>query len=124
MRSGLDGRLGRPIRLARSRDLCLIVAHCVPSGPWMGEKKGDDAASAGPLELTLDDAVRLALRDNRGLVAAGLARVEEKLSLDIAGDRYRPRVSVEVATSAKWGRETAYVDVGPGLRIPTGGSSG
>ena len=74
------------------------------------------------LALTLDDAVRLALRSNRTLLSARYRREVQKFSLDVSADRYRPRASIVTAvrdTSA--GDPTGDISAGPTLRILTGG---
>lgn len=85
--------------------------------------QGDqDPRSAGVLELTLGEAIRLALRNNRSLHRARLQRATDRFSLDVAGDRYRPKANVAVSTSADNRRPgTVEISAGPSLRIPGGG---
>ena len=81
-----------------------------------------DSFGGRPLALTLDDAVRLALQNNRSLIDARLARTFQEFALDVAGDRYRPALTIGPSTQAQkeydW---KAEVDVETRLRIRTGG---
>ena len=85
---------------------------------------GDEAARSRPahLPLTLDDAIGLALRNNRRLLDARLERSVQEFALDVAHDRYRPTGSI--GPSAKVGRdEDASADIATeaGLRTRAGG---
>ena len=44
--------------------------------------------------LSLDDAARLALQNNRSLIDARVARTLQEFALDVAGDRYRPTTTI------------------------------
>ena len=86
---------------------------------------GQTSPDSGPAEmvLTLDETIRLALQNSRALVGARLSRAEQKFSLDIAEDRYRPQASISAsANAANHGDETAEASFGPTLRVPTGGN--
>ena len=81
-----------------------------------------ERASAAHLALTLDEAVRLALQNNRSLVDARLARTLQEFALDVAGDRYRPTATIGPATRVQKEQDwAADVSVDTGLRVPTGG---
>ena len=99
--------------LAAALSLCLAA-------PAMGDGPVDTAAPE--LSLTLEETIRLALRNNRTLLSARHRRETEKLSLEVAGDRYRPRASI-TASSRSNNRSpgTADLSIGPSLRVPTGG---
>ena len=74
------------------------------------------------LVLTLDDAVRLALRNNRTLLSARHRREVDAFSLDVSADRYRPRATIDMSVQGSEDGETgAALSGGPSLRIPTGG---
>lgn len=86
---------------------------------------GNPLAGTGLSELTLteDDAVRLALRNNRTLIRARLQREVQQLSLDVSEDRYRPRANLETSVSdSSSGDTVAELFAGPTLRVPTGGA--
>ena len=85
-----------------------------------------NAQTGGPerLDLTLDEAVRLALSKSRAAISARLGRDEQKLSLEAAEERYDPlagSLSLGARTTSR-GDETADLSIGPSLRVPTGGS--
>ena len=83
---------------------------------------GADKPGAHVLELTLEDAVRLALRNNRSLQSARLGRGIDKLSLDVAEDRYRPMATIGATANFESHQPTtAALAVGPSLRVPSGG---
>lgn len=73
--------------------------------------------------LTVDEAVQLALSNNRTLISARHRRDVQRLSLSVSSDRYRPRASIgasyhEIEDESLVGQ----LSVDPSLRIPTGGS--
>ena len=75
------------------------------------------------LDLSLEEAVRLALTSSRSAIQARLEREEQLLALDSAEERYDPMVSVTLgANAASPGDEAVGVSIGPSLRVPTGGS--
>ena len=80
------------------------------------------------LELTLADAIALALRNNRELIKARLNRALQKLDLDVARDEFRPKATVSTDVKAAWSSSdptrSANININPGvtLKIPTGGS--
>ena len=81
-----------------------------------------DSTGGEPLVLSLDDAVRLALQNNRSLIDARLARTLQEFALDVAGDRYRPTATIGPATRVQKEQDwAADVSVDTGLRVPTGG---
>lgn len=79
--------------------------------------------AAERLELSLQEAVRLALTGSRSAIDARLGREEEQLALESAEERYHPTTSVTFGTNAtSRGHETAEASIDPSLRVPTGGS--
>ena len=76
------------------------------------------------LELSLEEAVRLALSKSRSAIEARLGREEQQLTLEKAEERYDPVAgSLSLGTNAESrGDETADVSLGPSLLVPTGGS--
>ncbi len=114
-----------PIRFAgHGRALGLLLAFCVAltlaADPVAAQSRGQ----AGALELTLKQAIFLALKNSRAAIGARLGREEQKLSLEAAEERYDPMAgSLSLGTNAaSRGDETADVSIGPSLRVPTGGS--
>ena len=74
------------------------------------------------MELTLDDAIRLALRNNRSLLDARLDRTLEEFALDVAGDRYRPTASITSSVDAARDLDTETdLSTTANIRVPTGG---
>ena len=101
--------------------LCAIVLAAVPDlAMGQGEVGARPAAS---LELSLEEAIRLALVKSRTAIAARLGREEQMLSLEAAEERYDPTVSLGArADAASRGDETAGISIGSSLRVPTGGT--
>ena len=98
--------------------MLVVVSWLLP--PAYGDT--DPAAASLHLDLTLDEAIGLALQNNRSLLDARLARTVEEFSLDVAEDRYRPTASI--APSVRVEKEeslTAEPRVEAGLRLQTGG---
>ncbi len=95
----------------------LLVASWLPAS---GQAQEDGGGAA--LELTLDDAIRLALHNNRDLLDARLSRTNQEFSLDVAEDRYRPTAAFSPVVRAARERDTtAELAAETGLRIETGG---
>ena len=104
------------LQLARTAVLCLL---------WIVPGWEAQAQSVAPerLELTLEEAVRLALAKSRTAISARIRREEQRLSLEAAEERYDPMASVTLGTNAaSRGDETADLSIGPSLRVPTGGA--
>ncbi len=84
--------------------------------------QGQEGADEAALELTLDDAIRLALQNNRNLLDARLARTLQEFALDVAEDRYRPTAAFSpVVRAAREQDTTAELAAETGLRVETGG---
>ena len=122
LRSGGAGRAGALRALSRTGRrvrwpavaFALLVAASAPA-----------AEPAGPraLELTLDDAIRIALANNRSLQSARLRRETDRLSLAVAEERYHPLATVGADVRAGSERdESGELSVGPRIRVPTGGA--
>ena len=102
--------------------MCLALAF--PALPASAQT-GGVANGGGRLDLSLDDAIRLVLRNSRAAISQRLGREEQKMTLEAAEERYDPVLSLGAgATARSRGDETADVFVGPSLRVPTGGSFG
>ena len=84
----------------------------------------DEPTGAKPLYwyLTLDDAIRLALRNNRNLLDARLGRDLDEHSLALAEDRYRPRAGLGASSRAARDEDSETdLSAETSIRIPTGG---
>ena len=94
-----------------------VLALLVAASATAAEPAGTQA-----LELTLEEAIRLALANNRSLERARLGREADKLSLEVAEERYRPRARVEASARTN-NRDpgSAELSFGPTMRVPTGG---
>ena len=105
----------------------MVFALFVPLAflAWLGlpsSALAQETPEGSLLDLTLDEAIGLALQNNRGLIDARLSRSLQELALDIAEDRYRPSARIEPSVRAR--RESgaaAEVSVSSDLRVPTGG---
>ena len=88
MRRRSRGSADIPPACARIAAGCgaLVLPLC-----WCGHGQ---AAAPASLNLTLVEAVHMALRNNRGLLGSRLDRVVQRLSLREAEDRFRPHVTV------------------------------
>ncbi len=75
------------------------------------------------LDLSLEEAVRLALTGSRAAIRARLGREEQRLTLEGAEERYDPMANLNLGwTAEKQTEETADLTIGPSLRVPTGGT--
>lgn len=110
-------------RPAASRPgLCLAVSLflAVPM-PAPADRAPEPNPIPIEFDLTLEDAIGVALEHNRDLLNRRLDREVGKFSLDVAEDRYRPRFSVEPFTEADREDRKAGGTAGASLRVPTGG---
>ena len=109
-------------RSAILRVLCVALACAVlPVLAGTGSAVADERS--GLLELTLDEAIALALENSRSVVSARLGREEQRLSLEAAEERYLPQAGIGASADAAKDEEwAAEVSVGPSLRVPTGGT--
>lgn len=74
------------------------------------------------LELTLAEAIHLALQNNRTLTGARLQRKVQRFSLEVAEDEYHPKASIDASADVyDDGREMAGISPQVNLDIPTGG---
>ena len=98
--------------------LCgLWLALACPAPP-----AGTQTPPTARLELSLAEAVQLALSKSRTAIEARLGREEQRLTLEAAEERYHPVASVDLgAHAASRGGGTADISIEPSLRVPTGG---
>ena len=114
------------LRGARLKWIKLLTASCLALTccPVLASVDSDrDAGSeTPPLELTLVDAIGLALQNNRSLLDQRLDRTLQRFELEVAGDQYRPSATITPSASVERdGDPSADVSAGVGIRIPTGG---
>ena len=70
----------------------VLLGWALSSPPAFGD--GESGVMTPRLDLTLDEAIGLALQNNRDLLDARLERTIQAFSLEVAEDRYRPTVSI------------------------------
>ena len=114
---------GRRIAVLSACCAALILSLCCHGH---ARAAGPDTAAPASLNLTLVEAVHMALRNNRGLVGARLDRVVERFSLRVAENRFRPHVTVgpyveRTHTEPSTDIDTAGLTSAITLRVPTGG---
>ncbi len=102
--------------------LLFVALSLIPV--WAGQSTATPPTTSAELNLTLDEAIQLALQRNRGLLNQRLERETQRFSLDVAQDRYRPQFTVRSSGSHDRDDETAEVGFGADLRVPTGGTLG
>ena len=106
--------------IAFSLAVLVFLGCLLPSTPAFGEV--ESRAVPLRLALTLDEAIGLALQNNRSLLDARLARTVQAFSLEIAEDRYRPTASIGPSVRVDNDEHlTAESSVEAGLRLQTGG---
>lgn len=99
--------VGTPWSLARWLAVAFSLALALPA---MGD--GQTGAEASELPLTLDETVRLALRNNRTLLSIRYRREIQKFSLEVSEDRYRPQASIGTSVRHEKGSDAPRSDRG------------
>ena len=100
--------------------LCLWAPLSISVAPV---KASDLLACAATIcDLTLKDAIGLALEHNRPLLNSRLDREVQRFSLDVTEDRWTPKFSVGPFASRDRQDQKAGVGVQTSLRVPTGGA--
>ena len=112
----------RSMRLRASTFVALLIVALLLA-PWpTASAQGQDGGAGSLVDLTLDDAIRMALQNNRGLLDAQLSRAIQVFALEVAEDRYSPTASFSPVVRAEKERgEAADFAVETGLRVETGG---
>ena len=120
------GPAGRPVTAARAaaggRRNAVLSACCAALALcWCPHGR---AAAPPPLNLTLAEAVHMALRNNRTLLSARLDRVAQRFSLRVAENRFRPHVTVGpyVESGRHVSGDMGLMSSAVTLRVPTGGA--
>ena len=123
-----SGRHGRPAgtrhpAMSPVRALALVLLTSPMLILWPAAGQGAESVAGERLALTLDDAIRLALQNNRGLLDARLQRTIQEFSLEVTEDRYRPTASVGSSLRGQKEQDDWTTDVvaETGLRVRTGG---
>ena len=91
---------------------------------WAEQPATTSSTMPAELNLTLDEAIQLVLKHNRGLLNQHLNRETQRFSLEVAEDRYRPQFTISSSSRHDRDDETADVRFGADLRVPTGGTFG
>lgn len=116
----LRGRSSGVCGVAPWVTVLIFVSWLLPSAPSFCDT--DPGAAPLRLDLTLDEAIGLALQNNRGLLDARLARTIQAFSLEVAEDRYRPTASIGPSVRVEKDDDfTADTSAEAGLRLQTGG---
>ncbi len=108
-----------------ARFCAVILMLCLP-GPLSAAAQTPAEAlrgcAANLCELTLKDAIELALARNRPLLNSRLDREVQRFSLDVAEDRWSPEATVGPFASRDRRDHKAGVGARASLRVPTGGA--
>ena len=116
------------MRSVKTVGVVLVVAALALFEPVSG---AEESGASGPatMDLTLAQAVQLALRDNPDLVAVRLNRALQQYDLNEAEERFVPRLNsgalrIEYRTDQKTNVASYRIEAGPylSMRLPTGGS--
>ena len=115
---------GRSCRQTRSNLALVAIALFCSSVPGLGAEPEADLQNR--LDLSLEEAVLLALRNNRELIGARLDRITERFALRVAENKFRPHVTFgSHFDRTHTAPASDLVETGLGstimLRIPTGG---
>jgi len=90
--------------------------------PARPARSSDEELGGPALDLTLEDAIRYALENNRSLLNLRLDREVQKLSLDVEEERWQPKFTITPALARdSSNNKRASVGANMTLRLPTGG---
>ena len=95
-----------------------------------GTASDDGAAvAASGIDLTLADAIALAMRNNRQLIGSRFTRRRERFALKVAQDEFKPDFRIGSfrrfeTEEGGWARDDTGVTFDATLRLPTGGQLG
>jgi outer membrane protein TolC len=87
--------------------LFFMTGHALAGGKLSSLE--EEAAGAAPMEMTLAEAVNVALRSNRTIKSAFLTRVVQKFDLAVARDKFNPDVNLN-ATAGYSGSQAQISD--------------
>ena len=101
--------------------LCLWALFCLASNTTVLADGLPEPPALGAFELTLEGAIGLALERNRSFLNRRLDREVQSFSLDVAEDRWSPRITVNPFASEDRQDRNLGIEAGASLRVPTGG---
>ena len=115
--------------------LCALLANAPPAAAELDEAAPAAAAAASPagqaeadasLALTLQDAIALAMRNNRRLVQGRLSRTVERFALRVARDKFWPNLRIGAVKRFEteeggWAQGDASATFESNWLLPTGG---
>ena len=118
--------------MARRRlaGVALALLAALPWAPANGAASDDGAAvAASGIDLTLADAIALAMRNNRHLIGSRFARRRERFALKVAQDEFKPDFRIGSfrrfeTEEGGWARDDTGLTFEAMLRLPTGGQLG
>ena len=118
--------------MARCRlaSVALALLAALPCATATAAASDDGAAVAAlGVDLTLADAIALAMRNNRQLISSRFARRRERFALKVAQDEFKPDFRIGSfrrfeTEEGGWARDDTGVTFEATLRLPTGGQLG
>ena len=119
----LSARAG-PFRFVR---IAFVFLAALPCAPATSAASDEAAVAAGPsFDLTLAEAIALAMRNNRRLINGRLSRAGERFALRVAQDEFKPDFRIGSfrrfeTEEGGWARDDTGVTLEAMLRVPTGG---
>ena len=123
------GADGNRSRVAVAKLCCValaLVAGLSSTRAWAVEGASDDASAASGFDLTLSDAIAIAMRNNRRLVSGRISRERERFALQVAEREFQPEFRVGTfrrfeTEEGGWARDDTGATFEATLRLPTGG---
>ena len=113
--------------LPRLACVALALLAALLCAPATSAASDEGAAVAAPgVDLTLADAIALAMRNNRSLISGRLARRGQRFALKVAQDEFKPDFRIGSfrrfeTEEGGWARDDTGVTFEAMLRLPTGG---
>ncbi|MCY4641494.1 MAG: TolC family protein, partial [Gammaproteobacteria bacterium] len=104
-----------------------IIAVGLLGCATQGFAQAPEGVAQAQLNLSLEAAIALAMRNNRELIRAQLGRVSERFSMRIAENKFRPHITIgsridRTYTTPSTDIHTLGLSSTVALRIPTGGA--
>ena len=110
--------------------VALALLAVLPCAPATGDENDEIAETAvvatSSIDITLADAIALAMRNNRRLINGRLSRTGERFALKVAQDKFKPDFRIGSfrrfeTEEGGWARDDTGVTFNAMLRLPTGG---